>query len=139
MTRFHPLGLGPFDGGNADVCYANIDYFDYIAQANQERFVAVQIEDPEPLDELDEIAAVEGIDILFFGPVDFAQAIGKFASTIVSPATIDESLEVGYCFIAMGDDMLAISLHCKSVLTELAKHGASSGPTEQPGWMFDSM
>ena len=47
--------------------------------------------------------------------------------------------ELGYRFIAMGDDILAISLHCKRVLTELAKHGAGSGPPEQPGWMFDSM
>ena len=36
----------------------------------------VQIEDPEPLDELEAIVEVPGIDMLFFGPGDFSQGIG---------------------------------------------------------------
>lgn len=164
MVRFHPLGLRPFDGGNADACYANIEYFDYIEQANQQRFVTVQIEDPEPLDELDDIAALEGIDILFFGPVDFAQAIDapgqwnhplitetrqrvasvarqhdKFAATIVTANTIDQALELGYRFLVMGDDVLAICQHCKEVLGEFAERGLFEPPTEDTGWMFDAM
>ncbi len=45
-------------------------------QANRERFVILQIEDPEPIPDLDAIAALEGIDMLFFGPADFSQGIG---------------------------------------------------------------
>ena len=44
-------------------------------QANEERFVMVQIEDPEPLDDLEAIAALPGIDMIFFGPADFSQGI----------------------------------------------------------------
>ena len=75
-TRFHPIGRRPVDGGNADGAYCTIDGLEYIRQANAERLVIVQIEDPEPLDELEEIAAMEGIDMLFFGPGDFSQGIG---------------------------------------------------------------
>ena len=49
---------------------------DYLAQANEERFVIVQIEDPEPMEELDEICQIEGIDMIFFGPADYSQSIG---------------------------------------------------------------
>ena len=45
-------------------------------QANRERFVIVQIEDPEPMADLEQIAQLEGIDMLFFGPGDFSQGIG---------------------------------------------------------------
>ena len=76
MTRFHPLGLRPLDGGKADGAYCLIDLAEYLEQANRERLVAIQIEDPEPLKELDTIAALPGIDMLFFGPGDFSQAIG---------------------------------------------------------------
>jgi len=75
-TRFHPIGRRPADGGNADGKYCQIPFKDYIQQANRERFVVLQIEDPEPLDELDAIAAVEGYDMLFFGPGDFTHSIG---------------------------------------------------------------
>jgi len=137
MTRFHPIGRRPVDGGNADAQYTRLDIRDYIAQANEQRFVAIQIEDPEPLDDLDAIAALEGIDILFFGPGDFSQGIGapgewdhpkiaetrkrvaevclahgKFAAT---PGTLDnvgELIEMGYRFIPMGSDVFALRAYC---------------------------
>ena len=65
-TRFQPMGRRPVDGGNADGAYCMMDFNQYIQEANRERFVVVQIEDPEPLDELEEIAKLEGIDMLFF-------------------------------------------------------------------------
>jgi 2-keto-3-deoxy-L-rhamnonate aldolase RhmA len=39
--------------------------------------VIVQIEDPEAVDAIDDIAAVEGIDALFVGRVDLSVAMGK--------------------------------------------------------------
>jgi len=77
MTRFYPIGRRPLDGGSADGAYCNIELEKYIEDANCKRFVTVQIEDPEPLEEIDEIASVDGIDMLFFGPGDFSQGIGS--------------------------------------------------------------
>ena len=65
MTRFHPAGRRPVDGGNADGFYTGIDFPDYLKQANEQRFVILQIEDPEPLDDLKAIAELEGYDMLF--------------------------------------------------------------------------
>ena len=146
MTRFHPLGRRPVDGGNADGAFCNIDFLDYLKQANEQRFVVVQIEDPEPLAELDAIAAVPGIDMLFFGPGDFSHGIGapgqwdhplllearrrvaeaalahgKFAGTVASPANLDELIALGYRFLSMGADVVGLSHYCTSVMAEFTK------------------
>jgi 4-hydroxy-2-oxoheptanedioate aldolase len=133
QTRFHPVGRRPVDGGNADGAYCMIPANDYFRQANRERFVIVQIEDPEPVPELDEIAKLEGIDMLFFGPADFSQGIGdpnnfanpriaearrqvaktarrhnKFAGTVASFETLNETVSMGYQFINVGADVIAL-------------------------------
>jgi len=133
QTRFHPIGRRPLDGGNADGFYCKIPTVEYIEQANRERFVIVQIEDPEPMAELDQIAEVPGIDMLFFGPGDFSHGIGKtaqfdapevvdarrriaevarrhakFAGTVASIDSLAATIELGYQFINIGADVLAL-------------------------------
>lgn len=133
QTRFHPIGRRPLDGGNADGAYCMIPTAEYVRQANCERFVIVQIEDPEPLAELDEIAATEGIDMLFFGPGDFSQGIGrpgdmnapevadarrrvaqaalkhgKFAGTVGGP-NLQELIDMGYTFLNLAADVVALA------------------------------
>ena len=140
-TRFHPLGRRPVDGGNADGLYCRLDFREYIRFANENRMVIVQIEDPEPLSELDSICQVPGIDMIFFGPGDFSHAIGhpgeldppeihrvrkliaetahkygKFAGTVSGPATMREYYAMGYDFLSCGADVLAISVNCDSIL-----------------------
>src|SRR4051812_16462467 len=76
QTRFHPIGRRPIDAGNADGAYCGIPIAEYCRAANVEKFIIVQIEDPEPLEELDAIAATPGLVMIFFGPGDFSHAIG---------------------------------------------------------------
>ncbi|RLD36263.1 MAG: aldolase [Bacteroidetes bacterium] len=146
MTRFHPIGRRPLDGGNADGGYTTIDYADYLPQANKERFVIVQIEDPEPLEDMDAIAALDGIDMLFFGPADFSQGIGapgewdhpkliearkrvaeaatrhgKFAGIPGNIDNIDELVEMGYRFIAIGADVVGVGSYCRQLMNGFSK------------------
>ncbi|HBP39195.1 MAG TPA: aldolase [Clostridiales bacterium] len=134
QTRFHPVGRRPVDGGNADGGFCKIDFNEYLKQANENRFVIIQIEDPEPLAELDEIASLPGIDVIFFGPGDFSHSIGhpgefshpdliearrlvaeaairhgKFAGTVGGPGNLDELLSLGYRFISMGADVVGLT------------------------------
>ena len=74
-TKFHPVGRRPLDGGNADGGYCMVDVFEYMKTANEQRITIVQIEDPEPIEDLEEIGKLPGIDMLFFGPADFSQGI----------------------------------------------------------------
>lgn len=146
MTRFHPLGRRAVDGGNADGAYTNLDFVEYLRQANEQRFAAIQIEDPEPLEELEAIAALAGIDIIFFGPGDFSHGIGapgqwdhpkitetrrriaevclaqgKIAGTVASPANLADVVDMGYRFIAMGADVVGLSRYCKELAAEYEK------------------
>ena len=77
MTRFHPIGRRPIDGGNMDGLFCQIPTPEYCAHGNSERFLIFQIESPEALENVEEIAAVPGFDILLFGPGDFSHLIGK--------------------------------------------------------------
>ena len=145
MTRFHPLGRRPIDGGNADGAYAQIPVGEYIRRANEDRFIIFQIEDPEPLAEIDAIAALPGLDMLFFGPGDFshglgvpgdfrhpelikarkrvadaALAAGKFAGTSGAVGGIREFLEMGYRFLAIGADVLGLGPYFNGLVKEFA-------------------
>jgi 4-hydroxy-2-oxoheptanedioate aldolase len=134
QTRFHPTGRRPLDGGNADGAYCAIPAEEYIRDANRQRLVIVQIEDPEAVDELDEIAAVDGIDMLFFGPADFSQGIGKpyetdhprvkealhrtaevsrkhgkFAGTAAGHDNLQELIDMGYQYLSLDADVCILS------------------------------
>jgi len=49
---------------------------DYVAAANRETLVVVQIETPEGVENAAAIAAVEGLDVVMVGPTDLASAMG---------------------------------------------------------------
>lgn len=142
MTRFHPIGRRPIDGGNADGSYTALDFNDYLVQANKERFVIFQIEDPEPLKDLEAIAALDGYDMLFFGPGDFSQGIGvpgkwdhpeliatrkrvaevakkygKFAGTVGGAANFEELKNLGYNFISIGADVVGLKNYCQEIIS----------------------
>lgn len=143
-TKFHPIGRRPIDGGNADCNYCLTSGNDYIKQANEERFNIVQIEDPEPLKDLEEICALEGIDMIFFGPADFSQGIGspcdfanpeiarvrelvaktarkygKMAGTVGGAQNYKELEDLGYNFINVGADVIALGNYYKDIVSKL--------------------
>jgi len=149
-TKFHPLGLRPVDGGNADGGFCNISFTDYLQQANEERFNIMQIEDVEPLDELEEIIALPGLDMIFFGPADFSQSIGtpgqmdhpllletreriaelavkhgKFAGTVGSTGNAEVLVKMGYRFISIGADVVALSQYFRNLIGELHKQDSA--------------
>jgi 4-hydroxy-2-oxoheptanedioate aldolase len=146
-TKFHPVGRRPLDGGNADGAFCMMPEDEYIRQANAERFVIAQIEDPEPIGELDAIAEVPGIDMLLFGPGDFAHGIGavgknppppeidqarvqvaetarrhgKFAGTVGVFEDLPRLRDLGYQYVNCGGDVKALTSFFKQAAAEFAK------------------
>ncbi|WP_252179877.1 aldolase/citrate lyase family protein [Endozoicomonas sp. 4G] len=57
---------------------------DHLRQSRTNTTVIVQIEDPEGVDNVDSIAATEGVDALFIGQVDLAVAYGEHSLTAQS-------------------------------------------------------
>jgi 2-keto-3-deoxy-L-rhamnonate aldolase RhmA len=49
---------------------------EYFKQANAETFVAVQIEHADAVADVERIAAIPQIDVLFVGPADLSQSMG---------------------------------------------------------------
>lgn len=85
--KFPPLGNRGLDGAGLDGDYG-LDAWkadsSYIADANRETFLIVQIETPAAVDAAEEIAAVPGVDCLFIGPGDLRlrhMAAGRDADT----------------------------------------------------------
>lgn len=77
MVRCRPLGSKALDAGNMDGLFCQVPLTDYANHCNTEKFVILQIESPEALEKVDEIAAVPGFDMLLFGAGDFSHRIGK--------------------------------------------------------------
>ncbi len=71
-SRFPPLGKRGLDGAGADADFGLANTHEYLKHANEEVFLAFQIEDREAIEAIDEIAAVPGFDLLFIGPGDLS-------------------------------------------------------------------
>lgn len=75
-VRFPPVGKRGLDGAGADADWGFADTREHIKNANEEIFLALQIEDREAVESIEEIAAVPGFDLLFIGPGDLTLSYG---------------------------------------------------------------
>jgi 4-hydroxy-2-oxoheptanedioate aldolase len=101
-----------------------------VAAINDDIVGIVQIESPSALEAADEIAAEDGVDVLFVGPADLSHSLGipgQFANDryqaalrqvveacrkhgkaagilLYDPATFGPHLELGYTFVGLGAD-----------------------------------
>lgn len=76
-SKFAPLGERGFDGGSADNNFGSYPADDYTKKANEESWLLIQIESPAALPHVREIAEIDGVDGIFFGPGDFSLLSGK--------------------------------------------------------------
>ena len=145
-TKFHPIGRRPIDGGNADGKYGLLSVEDYIRYSNEEKLTIIQIEDIEALEDIERIAALPGIDMLFFGPADFSQSIGmptqignettmaakrkvaeiarkygKFAGTVGDPSNVKQLYDMGYRFVNLGADVDGLCMYFADVMEQVKK------------------
>ncbi|HEX2115942.1 MAG TPA: HpcH/HpaI aldolase/citrate lyase family protein [Alphaproteobacteria bacterium] len=128
-TRYPPAGIRGVATTTRAGKFGRIK--DYLRKANDEICVLVQVETRTALDNLEAIAAVEGVDGVFIGPSDLAAALGHLGNpahpdvqAAISdavkrlkakgkPAGILTSVEAdakrylaeGYTFVAVGTDM----------------------------------
>lgn len=82
-ARFEPegrRGLNPYvragEYGRAE---------NYTVEQNESTLVVVHVEGDRGLDNLDDILAVEGIDVIFLGPYDLSQALGVPGEVTADP------------------------------------------------------
>ncbi len=150
-AKFAPLGERGCDGANPDQPYCSMPTDEYIATANRETFIVVQIEQAGALERVEAIAAVPGVDFLMLGPADFTVLSGipgqfdsapvqnamqriaaaahnagiHWGATCATPRHIERALEMGARFICHGADIL----HVKRGLEQIRKDCLSLGFT----------
>lgn len=134
QTRFHPIGRRALDGGNSDGDFGQLGTDDYLASAARETLLVLQLESPGAVADAEAIAALPGVDVVFFGPGDFAQAIGapgrldhpdvaaaqravaaaaraadKHAGTVLHPGTsLSELRRQGYTLVNVAADVIEL-------------------------------
>lgn len=118
---------------------------DYFKLANAAVSVIVQIETPEAMAQLDEIASVPGVDALFFGPGDLSgamghvgnpmhddvvalmaggvkqcRALGKPVGTVGgTPEAVATYRAAGFDYIACGSDLGLMMRQCAAALSSI--------------------
>ena len=128
---------------------------DYLARANDETCVIVQLETPEAIGRLEEIAAVPGVDGLFVGPGDLAAAMGKIGQIadrdvqaviegaakaaakfgkpigIVGPhpQMVQRFIGYGYTYAAVASDIAMMTGRARDYLATLRGEAPVTAPT----------
>lgn len=75
-AKFAPRGKRGLNAGCYDGRFGTIPVDQFCQSANERSFVGIQIETEQALSECAEIAAIDGVDLLFIGPSDLSQALG---------------------------------------------------------------
>jgi 2-dehydro-3-deoxyglucarate aldolase/4-hydroxy-2-oxoheptanedioate aldolase len=75
-AKYPPMGKRGFFGGNVETRFGEVPMAAHVANANRDRWVAIQIETPEAVEIADKIAATDGVDWLFVGPADLSVTLG---------------------------------------------------------------
>lgn len=142
-TRYPPQGIRGVGSALARASRWN-QVSGYLQNANSQVCVLVQVESQRGLDNLAEIAAVEGVDGVFFGPADLSaslgvlgqpehalvqraildgiacvQAAGKAAGVLAAaPHMARLYLERGALFVAVGVDTSLLVQACRKLVAD---------------------
>lgn len=75
--KYQPLGQRGLAGARVSRYGQHVDLVAYMAEANAQTLTCLQIESAEGVANADAIAAVPGVDVVFVGPTDLSNAIGR--------------------------------------------------------------
>ena len=87
-VKYPPLGDRGLDGAGRDTGFIRQGGPDYPEAANRETFLTVQIETLEAVENVDAIAAVPGVDVMFIGPGDLSLRLRTSGSKL----TLDDAI-----------------------------------------------
>lgn len=159
LAKYPPAGSRGVGLGRATL-FGN-HFADYLARANRETAVVVQIEHVDAVADIGAIAAVEGVDALFVGPYDLSASMG-LPGKVAAPEVTDAIAKVlattrsahiaagifaagasaakdymaqGFSLIAMGTDGLLLGQGAASELRLLDEESLSEDPTDCAGPM----
>ena len=75
-VRYPPQGERGGAGTTRAAGYGSVPWTEHMRTSNEEILLIVMTEDQRGLDEIEQIAAVDGVDIISLGPTDISTALG---------------------------------------------------------------
>lgn len=142
-AKYPPRGARGFGYSRANK--HGMDFDQYIATANDEIAMVMQIEHKDAIAHLEEIVSVRGVDGLFIGPLDLSGSMGitgqmdhpdmvvalkryrgitgnanmSFGMHVVKPnrENVEKTIDQGYTMIALGLDNVFLAERSEQVLT----------------------
>lgn len=75
-AKFAPDGRRGLNPLGNDGRFGTVPLAEFTERSNRDTFVAVQIESRGAVEEVEDIASIDGVDMLFVGPSDLGQALG---------------------------------------------------------------
>mgnify|MGYP002564939663 CR=1 FL=1 len=144
-AKYYPQGMRGVAVPRASDYGLSMPISKYMLQENDNTLIAVQCENVKCLDSLDEITALDGIDVVFIGPFDLSQSFGIPGEVFAEPIqkVIDQVLAVtkrngksagiytgsmemarkykdmGFTFIIVGSDLALFGDACKKMVDGL--------------------
>ena len=108
-VRYPPLGERGGAGGTRAARFGTVSWPEHVEVSNSEILLSVMTEDQKGIGEVDQIAAVEGIDLVAIGPTDLSQAIGATGPS--DPALINKVREIAEIVKSIGKAKLQIPMN----------------------------
>ncbi|MDE1937886.1 MAG: 2-dehydro-3-deoxyglucarate aldolase [Alphaproteobacteria bacterium] len=144
-TKYAPMGKRGYSASQRSANYSNMDPREYAEFSNANTMVIAYCETAAALENLDDMLAVDGVDVMFVGPFDLTQALGVIgqpkhpkvletidmvvrkvraagkAAGIISPnpAETKRFHEQGFQYVIMGSDQAFIQGMGKAYMKEL--------------------
>lgn len=122
-AKFHPLGLRGVNGTGVDGRYGTLKMDEYFQKANDDTFIAIQIENAEAVEDVEKIAGLPAVDVLFIGPADLSQSLGipgqwdnpKLWQSIERVANAAAAKNIHWAILPLSPDFAkkCVSLGCK--------------------------
>lgn len=142
-TRYPPRGIRGVSGATRATGFGRIT--DYLERVEQETTVLLQLESAQAIAQAQEIAAVDGVNGIFFGPADIAADIGKVGKpldpevwALIRPAAAQliergvpvgtlvndrnfasQLLNEGFSFVACGTDTVLLARAADDLLSSV--------------------
>jgi 4-hydroxy-2-oxoheptanedioate aldolase len=147
--KFFPQGRRGADGVNAEADFGLVPFADYLRLANEKNFLMIQVEDPEAVEIIEQLAEIDGVDIIFVGPGDLSVNYGipgqlddprilKVCERVAAackkngkaagipagtPERVRRFMDMGYSFICKGSDYYFIKNGLTALKTEMESFG----------------
>lgn len=145
-TRYPPKGVRGVSGTTRATRYGRVK--DYLARVEEETAVLLQVETQAALDAAEDIAAVDGVDGIFFGPADIGADMGLLGNPmhpdiwarirpvakalmargmpvgtlVTDPGFAAELMDEGFTFVACGLDTGLLARASDKLLADVKAH-----------------